>query len=385
MRSRIIVGRIPLFILLAIALSFRTGSAAAQDRLLQEAVEFTGAVLFLEHKVPGLVIGAIRGPERAVAGFGETKKGTGISPDERTVLRIGSVTKAFTGEVLASLAAVGTVKLTDPLQKHLGWDVPVPSLSNKVVRLIDLATHAGGFPREVPREPGPPDDPFATITIGAFKNSLARDRLLFAPGTGALYSNMGFDLLAAALAGASGKGYPDLLRERITTPRGMSDTVFSLNADQKTRVMQGHDFDGKPLQDVPTGSVIVGSGGLYSSVADILTWLQWHLDRFSTDGTEVRLIDHATWLARDGITPVYGLDESGKMDGMALAWVVMMPQSNRPLILQKAGGLQGVFCYAAFAPTRGVGVFIAINQFNFGAAMAMATAVNDMIGALAPR
>jgi D-alanyl-D-alanine-carboxypeptidase/D-alanyl-D-alanine-endopeptidase len=385
MLSRNIIARIALFLLSAAALNFRAGSATAQDRLLQETVEFTGAVLFLEHKVPGLVIGAIRGPERAVAGFGETKKATGTRPDERTVFRIGSVTKAFTGEVLAALVAENTIKLTDPLQKHLGWDVAVPSRDEKVVRLVDLATHAGGFPREVPHEAGPPDDPFATITKEAFKVSLARDKLLFAPGTGALYSNMGFDLLAAALAGASGKAYPDLLRERITAPRGMSDTGFSLNAEQKTRLMQGHDFDGKPLPDVPTGSTIVGSGGLYSSVADILTWLRWHLDQFSTDGTEVRLIDHATWLARDGLAPVYGFDESGKIDGMALAWVVMMPQSNRPFILQKAGGLQGVFCYAAFAPTRGVGAFIAINQFNFGAAMAMATAVNDMIGAIAPR
>ena len=44
------------------------------------------------------------------------------------------------------------------------------------------------------------------------------------------------------------------------------------------------------------------------------------------------------------------------MDAMGLGWVVMMPKGNRPLILQKAGGLQGIFSYVAFAPTRGVGV-----------------------------
>ena len=358
---------------------------AAQDRLLQEAVEFTAAVLFLEHKVPGLVIGAVRNRERAVSGFGETSKGTTITPGERTVLRVGSVTKALTGEALASLVVGGTLKLTDPLEKHLRWDVPIPSRDGKVVRLIDLVTHSGGFPREVPHEPGPPDDPFATITKEAFTASLGRDRLLFAPGTGALYSNMGFDLLAAALAGASGRSYADLLRERITAPLRMNDTVFSLTPDQRTRLMQGHDFEGKPLPDVPTGSIIVGSGGLYSSVSDILTWLQWHVDRSSNQGAEMRLIAHATWLVRDGLMPVYGFDESGKMDGVALAWIVMMPQGNRPLILQKAGGLQGIFCYAAFSPTRGVGALIVINQFNFGAAMAMATAVNELIANLAPR
>jgi D-alanyl-D-alanine-carboxypeptidase/D-alanyl-D-alanine-endopeptidase len=58
-------------------------SAAADDPLLREAVEFTGAVIFFEHKVPGLVIGAVRNGERAVAGFGEIAKGSGVVPDTR--------------------------------------------------------------------------------------------------------------------------------------------------------------------------------------------------------------------------------------------------------------------------------------------------------------
>ena len=54
-------------------------------------------------------------------------------------------------------------------------------------------------------------------------------------------------------------------------------------------------------------------------------------------------------------------------------------------MLQKAGGLQGIFSYIAFAPTRGVGAFIAINKFDFGAAGEMARVINHMIGGLAPR
>jgi serine-type D-Ala-D-Ala carboxypeptidase/endopeptidase len=359
--------------------------AAAEDRLLQETVEFTGAISFLEHKVPGLVIGAVRNGERAVAGFGTISTGSSAVPDGKTIFRIGSVTKAFTGAVLASTAVEGTIALTDRLEKHLGWDVKVPTRDGKAVRLIDLATHSGGFPREAPHEPGPTNDPFSTITKSAFVALLKKDSLLFAPGTGALYSNMGFDLLAAALGSAAGKRYSDLVSQRITQPLGMADTVFSPNNDQRARLMQGHDVGGEPMPDVPTGSIIVGSGGLYSSVNDILTWLEWHLDRFSERDAEMRLVDHSVWLQRDGLSPVYGFDESGRMDGLALAWIVMMPEGRRPLILQKAGGLQGIFCYAAFAPTRGIGAFVAINQFNFGAAAAMASAVNDMIAALSPR
>jgi len=73
------------------------------------------------------------------------------------------------------------------------------------------------------------------------------------------------------------------------------------------------------------------------------------------------------------------------MDAMALGWVIMAPRGNRPLILQKSGGLQGMFAYAAFAPSRGVGVFIAINQFSVGAFNAMGMVANGLIEQLAPR
>jgi D-alanyl-D-alanine-carboxypeptidase/D-alanyl-D-alanine-endopeptidase len=63
----------------------------------------------------------------------------------------------------------------------------------------------------------------------------------------------------------------------------------------------------------------------------------------------------------------------------------MIPKGDRPFILQKSGGLQGTFSYIAFAPTRGVAVFMAINKFYFAAAAAMAAVANDLITTLAPR
>jgi D-alanyl-D-alanine-carboxypeptidase/D-alanyl-D-alanine-endopeptidase len=79
------------------------------------------------------------------------------------------------------------------------------------------------------------------------------------------------------------------------------------------------------------------------------------------------------------------MEESGHMDAMGLAWVGMMPKGNRPFILQKAGGLQGMFCYIAFAPAKGVAVFMAINKYDFAAAMAMGQVANELIATLSPR
>src|SRR4029450_7204501 len=106
------------------------------------------------------------------------------------------------------------------------------------IRLIDLATHAGGLPREVPHEPGPDDDPFATVTREAFAAWLKQKPLLFAPGPSILYSNFGFDLLAIALLEAAKKPYPELLKEKITGPLGMRDTGFGVSDEPETRLTQ---------------------------------------------------------------------------------------------------------------------------------------------------
>ena len=203
---------------------------------------------------------------------------------------------------------------------------------------------------------------------------------MFPPGTGALYSNFAFDVLSAALSHAAGKPYDVLLKERVLDPVRLKDTVLSLRAGDRARLLQGHNFDGKPLPDVTTPLIAGGASGIYSTPDDILRWLSWHLDRFASQAADIRLLDHTAYLQRDGLDPVAGLDESGRMDAVGLGWIVMTPHGDLPLILQKAGGLQGIFCYTAFAPTRGVGAFVAINKFDFGAAMAMAGVVNHLIG-----
>lgn len=355
--------------------------AKADDPLLTEMVEFNGAALYFETGVPGLVLGAVRNGDMAVAGFGKIRDGSGVAPDGNTPLRIGSISKAFTGATLASLVADGTLKFTDTLQSRIGWDVTVPSRGGKEIRLIDLATHTSGLPREVEHPDAPADDPQSAMTREVFIENLMGDPLLFAPGTSGIYSNFAFDLLAVALENAGGKPYRELLKERVLDPAGLTDTGFDLPADI-SQAMQGHGFKGEPLPDIPTSGLTEGSGGLYSTPNDILRWITWHLDRFSPENAEMRLLDHAAYIPRDALEVASGYDESGHMDAIGLGWVVMERTRDRPTILQKAGGMQGVFVYMAFAPAHDVGMFVAVNAYDFSAAVGMAATVNEMIGTL---
>ncbi len=283
----------------------------ASQALLDDAVGFTGQILFLSVKTPALMLGVVRNGQTSIQGFGRRAADASEPPAADTLFRIGSITKAFTGQLLASLVADGVVSLADPLTKYVPEFIAPMSEGGRPIRLIDLATHSAGLPREVPHAPGPPEDPFVNVTHDAFVAWLKANPLMFTPGTSISYSNFGFDLLAAALAAAAHQPYPDLLDARVIRPLGLPDTTFAPSASQAARIMPGHDFDGLLLPNAATGSVIVGSGGLYSSPRDLLAWLEWHLDRFSNERAAERLSTTPLICGATGSTPFSGWTNPG--------------------------------------------------------------------------
>ncbi|MCY1046049.1 serine hydrolase [Corallococcus sp. bb12-1] len=353
--------------------------SAAHARLLPivEGATFAGDIFFLKYKLPKMVLGAV---VRAADGtFASTVQGWGneqgfLVPDEHTLVPIGSITKAFTGHLLARMVAKKAAHFTEPLGE------------NPAIRFIDLVTHTSGLPREV--EPN--------IDFKAPKDDLPS--VLFPPGTGALYSNVGFNALSRTLYARCQQpgdtSYYDLLKRELLSPLHLDHTSFDTppwkagSPDDRTQnLFGGYDSDGKPWpqRHDPTPR---GASGLYSTPEDILGWLAWHLQSLGDPerlDAETRLLDHAAYVQRDGLKPVFGLDESGHMDAMGLGWVVMMPGGDRPFILQKAGGTNGVFSFAAFSPARGIGLFMSIDKFDVGASMEMAAMINDIITTSAPR
>jgi serine-type D-Ala-D-Ala carboxypeptidase/endopeptidase len=361
-----------------------SGEASADDASLRDAVELTAAAMWYNYKSPGLVLAVVRGDDTVVLGFGETAKGSKLEPNGRTMLRIGSISKAFAGELLASLAAEGKLRLADPAAKFLS-NVALPEAGGRPITLIDLATHSAGLPRDLPGEAKPGTNPYDRFSWENDKTYLAAAKLAFPPGKAAAYSNLGFDLLGAALASAGGTGYGELLKTRITGPLGMADTALRLDEAQKSRLMTGYDFDGNPMEPFAALEAQGASGGIYSTADDMVRFMRWHLNRNDPMGDPVRVIDHALYLQRDGLEMAVGFDEAGKTDAIGLAWLAMRPEGSRPFILQKTGGFQGFMSYVALAPSRGVGIFVAMNQFNFGAFSQLADTANGLIAELAPR
>ncbi len=375
MRTRFIVP--VLFLAAAMQNSAWAAETPAADPVLAEASDLAAYVMFRNSGAPGMVVAIVHDGHSLVVGFGETEKGNGHTPDGSSVVRLNSITKVFTTEVLASLVVDGKLRLTDPLQKYAGT-AKVPGSGGRQITLLDLATYSAALPREMGNRPegvGPRswptrDDRWAW---------LPGYQLPWAPGAITAYSNVGFDILADAMETATGQPYPDLLRLRITTPLGMADTSFAPTTEQCLRLMVGSGLDGaSPCVDThATG----GSGGLYSTGNDMALWLRHNLD----DPTETLALSHAVYRQRQTMPAAIGFDEAGPMAGLGLGWVITAGDGIHPMLVAKGGGGAGFMSYVAFAPGRGVGIFVAINRVDFETFSGMVAIAKGLVASLATR
>ncbi|HET9444640.1 MAG TPA: serine hydrolase, partial [Steroidobacteraceae bacterium] len=199
--------------------------------------------------------------------------------DGGTVFEIASLTKVLTGLVLADMAARERVKLDAPVSTCLPEGVNVPQHAGKQITFLDLVTHTSGLPlRPTNLASQTALNKYAGYTVQQLYQGLASFELSRDPGMKFEYSNWGFGLLGHALGHCAGMGYEALLAERVTRPLGMHATTFVPSDPLRARLAAPYD---RKLQRVPNEGLgaLSASGGLYSSVDDLLTFIELFLGR----------------------------------------------------------------------------------------------------------
>ncbi len=230
----------------------------------------------VENHPGGAVIGLLRGDTTAVHAFGAVDS-TGRRPTARTLFEMGSVTKTFTGLLLADAIERGEVGRLTPVTTLLPDSVTVGTADSTTVTLGHLATHRSGLPR-LPSNLGATarsGDPYAAYGDSALYAFLDDYTLSRAPGAKYEYSNLGMGLLGQLLARRADTTYAALVRRRITGPLGLSDTRIRLTDAQHSRFAQGHTRAGAPTSPWHFGA-LAGAGALRSTAADLLAYLRAH-------------------------------------------------------------------------------------------------------------
>lgn len=203
--------------------------------------------------------------------------------DADAIFDVGSITKVFTGVLLAEMAIQGDVELEGPLINYLPSGSKVPQQGERLITLVDLATHSSGLPRLPPNltssERFDPQDPYAHFNSDQLLKGLADSELSGEIGTTTRYSNFGFELLALALSNAAGATYADLLASRALKPLGLNQTSVWAHEQPHPRLVPGHgEFGDKaPFWSTP----LPGDGGVVSTARDLAAFLQANFDEAS--------------------------------------------------------------------------------------------------------
>ena len=281
--------------------------------------------------VPGCAVGVVQKGRLVFGrGYGMANLEHGIPLDTRSIFRMGSVGKQFTAGVVAQLALDRQVALDADIRTYL------PELPDfgEPVTVRQLLHHTSGYRdyftlmdlRGSRWEEDYFDDPeiYRLLTL--------QQELNFEPGEQFMYSNTGYFLLSQLVLRVTGKSLAEVAEERIFGPLGMGSAhyhdhwrrivpgratgysqaeLYRLEGG-KSRIYHGtwpgyvpgawasgrDPFNGAQWVVNVTTLPMIGDGGVFSSVEDMVPWVShlikggsaWHdlmLSRGVLDSGEI--------------------------------------------------------------------------------------------------
>jgi CubicO group peptidase (beta-lactamase class C family) len=225
-----------------------------------------------------------------------------------TIFQIMSMTKPVTAIGIMMLAEEGKLALRDPVEQYLpefrnvkvrmtvGPDADRLSVPIHKITIRDLLTHTAGV-----QDPAPASienyQQLMNVPLEQVVKELAKQPLLFQPGTQWSYSSPGIEILGRIIEVCSQQKYEDFIAERILRPLGMKDSFFYPPADKINRIAMVYAQQDGRLVRAPAsilggdpakyrkGAVFPAPGwGLYSTAEDLLHLYRMMLHRGVYEG-----------------------------------------------------------------------------------------------------
>lgn len=259
-----------------------TPAGADRASELKAKIEPVVAAYIDGKQLQSVAIGVIDGDIELAFGLGKLSADNLQTPNSETVFEIGSISKAFTGILLADAIERGLVTADQPADDLMPEEtsLPVwPKQPQRKINLNDLATHVSGLPRLPPNldVTGNPANPYAAFTLEQLYAGLLETKLNSEPGKRDAYSNLGYGLLGNLIARKQNVSYEELLLQRITQPLEMKDTGITLSSQLQSRFAPPHNeaLARSSTWDLPA---LAGAGAIRSTLADMLKFARANLN-----------------------------------------------------------------------------------------------------------
>jgi D-alanyl-D-alanine carboxypeptidase len=268
------------------------------------------------------------------AGIADARSGAEMPEDAR--FRLESVSKIYTATLILQLAEEGRLRVNDTVARWLpgllpyGDRITIRQLltmqsglidNNDVVnasgsaqrayleRVRDVALRARilAISSRVDRNPATEFSPLWWIRLAAWQP------LLFTPGSGFHYSNIGYDVLGLVASRAGGKPLADLYRERIFEPLGLDATAYDPQGPIQGPHALGYGIepDGTRFDASEWHAGVGAEGGIVSNAEETA--------RFLTALMQGKLVDSREIEAMKGDSLWFGGTVTG-CGGQAYGW-----------------------------------------------------------------
>jgi CubicO group peptidase (beta-lactamase class C family) len=314
------------------------------DRDLAAALDH-GALAPATHA--GVTIGVLQHGVRRIFTYGTAK------PD--SLFEIGSITKTFTATILAQMVQQHKVTLDEPVCDLLPPNT-VANAAGSEITLLDLSDQHSGLPRMPDNfAPADPANPYADYNATRLYAFIAKHGVALPPNAPFGYSNLGVGLLGQALADRAGVPYPVLLRNEVTGPLHMSDTVIAIPPALQPRFIQGYDGKFQPAHAWDLDA-LAGAGAIRSTAADMLTYLEAQLHPDHLPAADLTTPDGKTLPTAIEQTHVVHAEVAPGMH-IGLNWFHI----DATGIFWHNGGTGGYSSYAAFNPRQDFAIIVLNN------------------------
>src|SRR5690349_19063122 len=351
--------------LVAAALALAAASARAQKVASKPSLAGIDQYItktMQDWKDPGLAIAVVKDDSIVLMkGYGTRTMGRSEPVDEHTMFAIGSSSKAFTATLVAMLVDQGKMKWDDPATAYLpGLQVYDPYVSRELT-VRDLLTHRSGLARG---------------DVMWYATDYGRDEILrrvrFLKPTWSMRSHFGYQnimYLAAGQAAAKAAGitWDDLVRERIFTPLGMTESNTSVrDLAGRANVATPHTEVNDTLMIVPWHNIdnIGPAGSINSNASDMIKWVRFQLAQGSVNGKSLVSASAIGETHTAQMTIPVGADAKQvnpytHLEAYGMGWFL---QDYRGRELDQHGGnIDGMSAMVAIMPEEKLGMVILTN------------------------
>lgn len=270
---------------------------------------------------------------------------------ETILYEIGSITKVFTATLLAKSIADHLTSLDDSITQYLPELANNPSLVQHPITLRQLTTHTSGLPTlpfkfmlKLLLSDKVRQNPYQSFTENDLLAFLRRYRARPPHNRKFRYSNLGAGLLGHILAKVYQDSFEQAMLKQICQPLGLENTMITCSDGQKKRLVPGFDEKNKPAANWTFHS-LAGAGALRSTISDLLTFLEHHVE--------------------DGKGPLRGmlsqthevLHDEGTGMAIGMNWLI----AKRSHIIWHNGGTGGYSSFLGFHKEKKTGVVVLSN------------------------